>query len=231
MEKINIENVDKRIDEKIENGYELDLGQIIDNSFEIFKKIVWTVGLGYFLVTVFMLTIAVLGMYFLDPSQLDYVKEIRQDPSFLENNPEIMGYYLGVIIVVGAIFVPLNAGFLNICHLAKINQQFSVLNIFDYYKSKYAKDLIIGTLLLTIFSTIIITLLDFANLKLVGFVIQISISLFTILFMPLIIYGNQSFSNAIKKSIKLVVKYPFTILGALVIGIVFAMLGLILCTN
>jgi uncharacterized membrane protein len=219
--------MNNRIDEKIQKGYELELGQIIDNSFEIFKKIVWTAGLGYFLVTIFMLSLIVLGMTFLDPSQLDYIKEISQDPAFLENNPDIMGYYLVFIIVVGSIFVPLNAGFLNLCHLAKTNQQFSILNIFDYYKSKHVKDLIIGTLILTIFSTIITTLLDFANLKLVGFVIQMSISLFTILFIPLIIYGNQNFSNAIQKSIKLVVKYPFTILGALVIGIVFAMLGMI----
>jgi hypothetical protein len=231
MNKLEVNNTNKRIDERIENGYQLDLGQIIDNSFEIFKKIVWTAGFGYLLVGLVMTLLVLLGMTLLDPTQLDYIKEIAEeisnDPTFLEKNPDIMSYYMTVVIAVSLLFVPLNAGFLNLCHLAKTNQKFTVLNIFDFYKFKYIKDLIIGTLLLSLISVSITSLLEMANLKLVAFVIQISLSLFTVLFMPLIIYGEQNFLNAIIKSAKLVVKYPFTILGAIIIGVVFAMLGFI----
>jgi hypothetical protein len=231
MYKLQEDSINKRIDEKIENGYTLDLGQIIDNSFEIFKKIIWTAGFGYLLVGLGITLLVLLGMTFLDPAQLDYLKEIVQelskDPAFLEKNPDIMNYYLTIIIVISLLFVPLNAGFLNLCHLAKTNQEFTILNIFDFYKFKYIKDLVIGTLLISVVSIIITTLLEMANLKLVAFVIQISLSIFTALFMPLVIYGKQNFLNAIIKSAKLVVKYPFTILGAIIIGGVFAILGFI----
>jgi len=231
MNKLEENSINKRIDEKIENGYQLDLGQIIDNSFEIFKKIVWTAGFGYLLVGLVMTLLILVGITFLDPAQLDYIKEIAEevskDPAFLDKNPEIMSYYMTIIIAVSLLFVPLNAGFLNLCHLAKTNQKFTVLNIFDFYKFKYIKDLIIGTLLISLVSVSITSLLEMANLKLVAFVIQISLSLFTVLFMPLIIYGQQNFLNAIIKSAKLVVKYPFTILGAIIIGVIFAFLGLI----
>ena len=133
MNKLEVNNTNKRIDERIENGYQLDLGQIIDNSFEIFKKIVWTAGFGYLLVGLVMTLLVLLGMSFLDPSQIDYIKEIAQevskDPEFLEKNPDIMSYYMTVVIAVSLLFVPLNAGFLNLCHLAKTIQQFSFLNI------------------------------------------------------------------------------------------------------
>lgn len=227
-------NINKRIDEKIENGYQLDLGQIIDNSFEIFKKIVWTAGFGYLLIGLVMTLFVIVGISFLDATQLDYIKEIAEeiskDPAFLEKNPEIMSYFMTIILGISLLFVPLNAGFLNLCHLAKTNQKFTVFNIFDFYKIRYIKDLILGTLVLSVVSVAIRSAFEMANLKLVAFVIHISLSLFTILFMPLIIYGQQSFLNAIIKSAKLVVKYPFTILGAIIIAIIFALLGfIVLC--
>jgi hypothetical protein len=224
-------STNKRIDEKIENGYQLDLGQIIDNSFEIFKKIVWTAGFGYLLVGLVMTLFVILGISLLDAGQIDYFEEIAaeisEDPAFLEKNPNLMSYYMSIIIGFTLLFVPLNAGFLNLCHLAKTNQKFTVLNIFDFYKIKYIKDLIIGTLIMSLISVAVSSALEMANLKIVAFVIQVSLSLFTVLFMPLVIYGQQSFLNAIIKSAKLVVKSPFTILGAIIIAVIFALLGFI----
>jgi hypothetical protein len=224
-------STNKRIDEKIENGYQLDLGQIIDNSFEIFKKIVWTAGFGYLLVGLVMTLFVILGISLLDAGQIDYFEEIAaeisEDPAFLEKNPNLMSYYMSIIIGFTLLFVPLNAGFLNLCHLAKTNQKFTVLNIFDFYKIKYIKDLIIGTLIMSLISVAISSALEMANLKIVAFVIQVSLSLFTVLFMPLVIYGQQNFLNAIIKSAKLVVKSPFTILGAIIIAVIFALLGFI----
>lgn len=216
-----------KIDDKIENGYELDLGKIIDTSFDIFKKIVWTAGFAHFLIVLVVGMLAVLGMSFIDESQLEQFKNMSQDPNFLHSNPEIMGYYIGATVLFGVLFSPINAGILNLSHLAKTNQEFSISNIFDYYRSKYLKDIIIGTILISLANIAVTTSLDLLNLKLVGFVLQISISLFTVLFLPLVIYGDLSFATAIKKSVQLVIKSPFTIIGAIIIATVFALLGLI----
>jgi uncharacterized membrane protein len=216
------------IDDKINNGYELDLGNIIDNSIEIYKKIVWKAGLGYFMIFGIIILIAMtISLSLIDSSNLEEFKEISQDPNYFYKNPTILAWFIIGGLIINILFIPLNAGFLNLCHLVKTNQEFSTANIFDYYKSKYLIDLIIGSLLIAIVTTLFTTTLDIMNLKIVSFVIQISFALFTFLFLPLIIYGNQSFGSAIKKSIQLVMKSPFTILGAMIIGILFILAGLI----
>ena len=216
------------IDDKINNGYELDLGNIIDNSIEIYKKIVWKAGLGYFMIFGIIILIAMtISLSLIEGSNLEEFKEISQDPNYFYKNPTILAWFIIGGLIINILFIPLNAGFLNLCRLARTNQEFSTANIFDYYKSKYLKDLIIGSLLIAIVTTVLTTVLDMSNLKIVSFVIQISFALFTFLFLPLVIYGNQSFGNAIKKSIQLVMKSPFTILGAMIIGILFILVGLI----
>ena len=220
--------INQIIDDKINNGYELDLGNIIDNSIEIYKKIVWKAGLGYFMIFGIIILIAMtISLSLIEGSNLEEFKEISQDPNYFYKNPTILAWFIIGGLIINILFIPLNAGFLNLCRLARTNQEFSTANIFDYYKSKYLKDLIIGSLLIAIVTTVLTTVLDMSNLKIVSFVIQISFALFTFLFLPLVIYGNQSFGNAIKKSIQLVMKSPFTILGAMIIGILFILVGLI----
>ncbi len=216
------------IEEKINSGYTIDLGTIIDSSLETFKKIVWIAGLGYFLVFSLLTIIALIAVnQFVDPEQLREFTELIQDPTYLENHPNIFLYNFIAIVGIGIIFAPLNAGFLHLCRLAHYNKTISISDLFIYYSSKKAIDLIIGTLIVSLISFIISMGLELANLKLVSFVVSISISLFTFLFIPLIIFANQNFSQALSKSIKLVVKSPFTILGAMIIGILFALAGLI----
>lgn len=220
--------VNEIIEDKINNGYEIDLGNIIDNSIEIYKKVALKAGLGYFMIFGIVILIAMtVSLSLIDNSNLEEFKEISQDPNYFYKNPTILAWFIIGGLLINILFIPLNAGFLNLCHLAKTNQEFTTANIFDYYKSKYLKDLIIGSLLIAIVTTALTTVLDMSNLKIVSFVIQISFALFTFLFLPLVIYGNQSFGNAIKKSLQLVMKSPFTILGAMIIGILFILVGLI----
>lgn len=225
----NQENVNNKvIEDKINNGYSLEIGNIIDSSLEIFKKIVWTAGFGYFIVFSLLITFTLIAVnVFVDLEQLKEFTELMQDPTFIENYPNIMYYNAIAIVLIGIIFAPLNAGFLNLCRLADLNKEFSISDLFKYYTNKKATDLILGTLLVSLLSFAFSIGLELANLKLVSFVISISISLFTTLFIPLILFADQNFSQALSKSIKLVVKSPFTILGAMIIGGLFALVGLI----
>ncbi|WP_320815679.1 hypothetical protein [Flavobacterium sp.] len=220
--------INNKIEDQIKNGYDLDLGIIIDKSLAIYKKVVWKAGLGYILVFGIVMIIGlILAMTIQDETLLEQFKEISQDPNFLYKNPTLLAYLLIGGLIINMIFIPLNAGFFNLCHLANTNQEFTTLNIFDFYTSRYLKNLVIGSLLIAVVTTSLTTVLDMVNLKIVSFIIQISFTLFTILFVPLVIYANQSIGNAIKKSIQLVMKSPFTILGALIIGILFLLAGLL----
>ena len=71
------------------------------------------------------------------------------------------------------------------------------------------------------------TLFDFMNLSFMNFILEGIIGLFTVFFLPLIIFGGQSFGEAIEKSIKLVAKQPIYIFAALVIAVIGVLLGII----
>lgn len=216
------------IKNKIENGYELDLGEIIDKSFITFKKVIWTAGFGYlFILSLLFITAFFLVNHYVSPEELQAFKKLTEDPNFLKNNPDYLLYYTIAVTILGIILAPFNAGFLKICHLANSEKKFTVLNLFDFYRGKHFFNIILGSLTVASISLGISLGLEELNLNLVNFILQLSISLFSVLFIPLIIFQNQNFLTAIITSSKLVIKSPFTILGAIIIGIIFAILGII----
>ena len=60
-------------------------------------------------------------------------------------------------------------------------------------------------------------------------VVSVTIGLFTILMIPLIIFGKLKAVEAIQASILVVSKQPIVILGLLVIGVIASLVGLIGC--
>ena len=81
-------NINKVIEDKINNGYEIDLGNIIDNSLEVYKKIVWKAGLGYFMIFGIIILIAMtVSLSIIDGRNLEEFKEISQDPNYFYKNP------------------------------------------------------------------------------------------------------------------------------------------------
>lgn len=220
-------NINKVIDDKIKNGYEIDLGNIVDTSLENFKKIVWVAGLGYFLVFALLIILTIIGVsQFVNPEELKELSELLKDPTYLENNPNFHLYNFITIVSIGILFAPLNAGFINLCRLADENKSISISNLFIYYGNRKSIDIIFGTLLVSLISFGISLGLELANLKLVSFVVSISISLFTFIFIPLIIFADQNAIQAISKSSKLIMKSPFTVLGAMALAFLIALAGL-----
>ena len=55
-----------RIDNKVQNGYSLDLGKIIENSFETFKKTFLISGVAFIIIGIVLLLF--FGYLFLDGS-------------------------------------------------------------------------------------------------------------------------------------------------------------------
>ncbi|WP_130734597.1 hypothetical protein [Flavobacterium sp. J27] len=220
------------IREKIRNGFNLDLGKLIEDCFEIYKKIFLIGGLGFLLVSIF----GILFYGFL-VAMLYGVSDIAEWAMKMEAMQHEIRFIIGNIIMTvffAALIAPLNAGFLKLCFLSKRNQELKLGVVFDYYKSKYLKDIIIGSVIIALTSTTFISAIKvfpFSSftifLNLIGVLIQILVSLFTILFIPLVIFGNQNYTDAIQNSIKLTAKKPFHIILALVIAVIGAFLGLI----
>lgn len=217
--------MENKINEKIDKGYSLDLGKVIDDSFEIFKKTFLISGLGYLLVGIVMAV-----LYFFLFIVVFGVADMANFAVELEGMKTTSVYIIGMLaftVVYTALIAPLNAGFLKLCYLAKKNKSLEIGTIFEYYKGKYVKDIIAGSIIISIASVGLSTLLDLVSLSFLGFIIQIILAWFTILFLPLVIFGNQNFGEAIEKSVKLVAKQPIYIFAALVIAVIGVLLGLI----
>ena len=217
--------MESTINTKIKNGYSLDLGKLIEDSFEIYKRSFLISGIGFMLVGI---VVAILyGFLFVFVWGLTDIAHWAVD---IQNKQLDTSFILGnMIFTVGfsAVFTPINAGFLKLCLLAKRKEQLSLGVIFEYYSSKYIKDLIIGGVLISFSSNAVSILFQFVPIPLVGQLFQIAIVVFTILFIPLVIFGDQNYTNAIQNSIKLVAKNPFYIILALIIAIIGCFLGII----
>ena len=123
------------IREKIRNGYSLDLGKLIEDCFEIYKKTFLIAGLGFLIVAITAIVLyAFLGATLIGVSSLSdwtiQMESMQHEVSF------IIGNFV-ITILFSALMAPLNAGFLKLCLLAKRNQELNLGVIFEYYKSKF----------------------------------------------------------------------------------------------
>ncbi len=221
-----------KIKEKIEKGYSLDLGKLIEDCFEIYKKTFLIAGLGLIIVGIVVAILyAFLFMALMGVSNIaDWAIEMQNLK--LEKSYLLGSFFVGVVFA--ALIAPLNAGFFKLCLLAKKNQELNLGVIFEYYNSKYVKDIIIGAIIISISSSLISTIFQFFPLSITGFLfqiigfgIQIIITVLTILFLPLVIFANQNYGEALQNSVKLVAKKPFHIVLALFIAFIGMFLGLI----
>ena len=130
------------------------------------------------------------------------------------------------VLMVG-VMSPLIAGFINVNHLAKTNQEITINSFFDFYKSPYLKDLILNQIVVGIFTNSIVLFLMLTNHQFISIILQILIPLFMIFNVPLIIYGEQNYLEAIIKSIRLFIKSPFIIFVAFLVGASGSFVGLI----
>ena len=212
-----------RIDEKVQNGYSLDLGKIIENSFETFKKTFLISGVAIIIIGI-VAVIFYAGYFGILYGFGDFAKNMTEmQAKALDTSTQIINTLLGSVFA--ALFAPISAGFIYVNHLAKTNKEFGLGTFFEFYKSDKLKDLIICQLLITLTLSSIATLLVITNYLIIAVMVQALITLFTILSIPLIIFGNQNYLDAIIKSVKLFLKQPFVIILALLVGAIGCMLG------
>lgn len=214
-----------KIDQAITHGYSLDLGTVIEKAFENYKKIALLGGLGYLLIALaatgigFTLVASLLGVATFTETMTDF-------------NPVNLSFvgiivYVLVVISISGLTSPINAGFLKMAHLAEKNKEFSIGTIFDYYKTAHFKELFIAASLLSVINLGFTFLFEFLGYPLIGGLITYIITFFTLLYAPLIIFGDQNGIEAIVKSLQLVIKQPFVIFLLVIISFIGVFIGLI----
>ncbi|WP_396173024.1 hypothetical protein [Flavobacterium sp.] len=214
-----------KIDHAIANGYSVDLGTVIEKAFENYKKIALLGGLAYLLIVLAIVGIgSALAVTMLGINDFTEILTNLDPTKFTAVG--IIIYVLGMVIISG-LASPINAGFFKMAHLAEHNKEFSIGTIFDYYKTAYFKELFIAASLLALINLGITFLFEFLEYQVIGVVFTYIITFFTLLYLPLIVFGNQNGIDALVKSIQLVVKQPFIVFALAVVGIVGVLVGLI----
>lgn len=226
----------QRLEEIKRNGYRLDLGEAINDVFENYKKIALLSGAVLLLVAVvasvvfggfaaFFIGVAALTETFTDMSQ-----GIPLTSSALVVN-------LIISIIGYGLFAPITAGIIQMAHNSSIDEDFDFGTAFMHFKTPYFKELFLAAAVVTLVGSGFSTLVQILSLNgtensilmgsLIGGLLSILVPIFTLVMIPLIIFGNLSAFEAIKGSIVIVSKNFWTILLLAIVFSIFAMLGII----
>jgi hypothetical protein len=215
--------------EKLENiknnGYALDFGDVFSNGFEIFKKMAGIAGIAFLILTIVFVSIF-MGVIAAAFGFSDFASQMT---NFNIANFSTVGViiYLLTTVLVTAFMAPFSAGILKMAYCSSKNEEFSLSTAFEYYKSKYFKELFIASLIIAFFGAGINVAFEYSGIKVVGILFTYFINFISFLSIPLIVFGDLSATQSIQNSIVLVFKKPFIIAGLLLISFMLAMFGMI----
>ncbi|HEX9151897.1 MAG TPA: hypothetical protein VF842_07420, partial [Flavobacterium sp.] len=216
----------EKIEEIKSNGYQLDFGNVFNHAFENYKKIAVYAGLMIFVFSVLIGILIVgaliftFGVSILNEKSLENLKNENFSATFM------VVYVVGAI-VLSCLLSPFPAGLIKMAHCGEKDEEFHVSTILEYYKAPYFKELVISTVLISLLSSGLSSLIDYAGIKIVGSLIAMLVSFFTFLTIPLIIFGNLKAIEAIKSSAIIVSKQPLVLLGLIIVSAIASMVGLI----
>ncbi|MDI5888171.1 MULTISPECIES: hypothetical protein [Flavobacterium] len=224
-----IKTTQDRIEEIKKNGYTLDFGNVFNHAFENYKKIALYGGLMIFVIFVLLsiLAFGVVIAIFGSLAVVDFLKPENLKPE--EFSLDTLLIFSGISIVISCLLSPLTAALIKMAYCAERDEEFNISTMFEYYKAPYFKEIFIATFLISLISSIFSTIINYTQIPGISFVITVIIELFTILMIPLIIFGKLKALEALEASILIVSKQPLILLGLIVVGSIATLVGLIGC--
>lgn len=218
-----------RIEEIKKNGYTLNFENVFNHAFENYKKIALYGGLIFFVFAILMSLFAIVVLFSIFDAEtvLEKLKPENLQPENLSLDSMLI--FSGASLLITCLLSPFSAGLIKMAYCAERDDEFHVSTMFEYYKAPFFKELFIATFLITIVNSILSGLINYIQIPVIEVVVSVTIGLFTILMIPLIIFGKLKAVEAIQASILVVSKQPIVILGLLVIGVIASLVGLIGC--
>ncbi len=209
----------------------VDIGNTLNESFELFKKTFLTAGLAFGLLMFFVVAMAIVGIQFF--VGFDNIEELAQkiDPKTMDLRASIIYYF--VVLLFSILIAPFNAGILKIMDNANKGEEIATSNIFTYVNSKHYLDIVFATFINVSLSFIInfglqsIFVNNIIISSLIPTLISVLISVFLFLVIPFIIFDDLDTIKAINKSIKTCSKNFFPILLLIIISAILGYVGII----
>lgn len=218
-----------RIEEIKKNGYTLNFETVFNLAFENYKKIALYGGLIIFVFFILfsIVAVGVLMAIFGAAVVLEFLKPENLKPEDLSFNFLII--LSAVSVIVTSLLSPLTAGFIKMAYCADRDEEFHVSTMFEYYKAPYFKELFIATFFISILSSVLSSVINYAQIPFINAIVSVTVTLFTLFMIPLIIFGNLKAIEAIQTSFVIVSKQPLVLLGLFIIGVIATMVGFIGC--
>ncbi|WP_264564633.1 hypothetical protein [Flavobacterium sp. N3904] len=231
----------KRLLDIEKNGYQLDFANVFNHAFENYKKIALYAGLVLFIVA-FILGVIYFMSFGLHLKSLNLESVNKQLIENLEHQKSLDGPLLSIvfsILILSLLLAPFSAGFYKMTEHADKDKEFKFKSIFNYYKSPYFINIILATILNALISmlisTIVLSLLNLIHINQLGinmfanYTISFFVYVLTFLTIPLIIFGDLKAIEAIKHSFLIAFKQPFVLLGLMIVAIIGALVGFMIC--
>lgn len=217
-------NTDK-IQDLRNNGYSLKFETVFNVAFENYKKIVVYASLLLLVFAVFFgiaLFLVIAFTYGLDNFR-ELIKPENLDPkNFSESF--IINYLIGTT-VFSCLISPFFAGFIKMAHCAEIDEEFHVSTVFEFYKWKYFKQIVLATLMITIISMGISSMVELTGMPALGIFTSLIISCLNLLTVSLIIFSNFNAIEAINTSFNLTSKHLLLLLTLMLVSSLFCLVG------
>lgn len=226
------------LQDKIDNVKEIDFGDILSKTFELFKK-TWLQGFILFLLIMIVLApffIAVFTPTF--GAVIEQAQSGNYDPndssSLLQNQPDSFRYMiLGITFIISFISTGLIAGFYRIVKRIDFNEAYGFFDFFHFYKAKN-----LGKIFAIAAFSLLVALINFACEKffspitasLFNGLLSVVLSVYTTLFVVFFAFNSHlESSDFFTLSFTFGSKKWFLLFGLMVVTAIIGMLGVIAC--
>ncbi len=206
----------------------LDLGEVINNAFEIYKKTALIGGLAFIVLMSAIMMFTSIG--------ISYFIGIEKFPEMMKNfNPDTlslneMALYYTIVIAFTVLIAPFVAGMLKIAHDADSNEEVSIASMYSYVNSPQFLDILLVTAIVSFFSIGINLFFKYTlpntTGEILGFVTSYSVSILTFIAIPLVLFKKLNFIQAIQSSCTSVAKHFFSVLLLMIVAGLFAAIGI-----
>lgn len=210
------------------NNKSLDIADVINESVEIYKKTALMGGLAFMLLMAIISFFGIIGIgYFFRAEELQEVMK-NFDPDKLSVNGMII--YFSIVISISVFSSPFIAGMLKMAHDAANNLEVQFSSLYYYVNNVLFPDILLVTFFTAICSVGISFLAKFIIPGIPGevlsFVLSYTVSILTFIALPLVLFKNLTFVDALLTSVNKIARNFFPVLLLMIVAGIFGVVGI-----
>ncbi|NMH28767.1 hypothetical protein [Flavobacterium silvaticum] len=217
-----------RVEKLMQEGYELDFNNVLAETKEHFKKTFAWGGLA--LTVLCMLVVPVVICIMLSVFGIDKLVGKPENITITSLGPGALALYMGFMGLLNTAITPYNAGLIEMNHRADTKNQLDLGTAFIHYGRRTFGNVLLLGVVVSLITTCVSTgveLLHFPGFSTVNIAFSFLFGCFSLLAIPLVIFGEFGPLEALSASFKLISKQFSTIFSLYVLAIFVAISGLL----